>query len=270
MLEKTMEHLRLALYATAEAAEAVETYTDALYVPDGFDAIGDSRMERALYSLRAVHHIVGKDGNSTIQQPGLLHTNNKNIIPIVEQANDTRRQFGESLAQLNREEGFILKAGKAIQQALKVRYETFPLITKCKSINSKHLTRRFLILENVKHIGFYSEKMIRTEKVVASSLNNKIDRMSIDSRDLYRKILSGIKLSDLRYRYESSTMRHRANIQYNNGHRKNLSVSCPVITMGDNPPEIRRFHPVYNERATRNDKSNFKLIIKELRLYVKQ
>ncbi len=270
MIEKTIEHLRVALYATLNAVNEIESSATALYVPSGFDAIGESCMERAIYAYKSIHHIEGKDGNSSVQQPGLIYTDNRSIIAIIDQANDARLQFGESFAQLNKTEGYILKAGNAVHNILKKSFELYPLVTKSKPISSKHLSRRFLILENVKHIGFYSEKLIRTETVNATKLNKQINEMPDNSRDLYRNLLTGIKVSDLRYRYESSSVRHRVNVQFNDGRRKNFSVSCPVIVVGESAPEVRTSDLSSNDRSSRNDKSNFDLIIKELRLYVKQ
>jgi hypothetical protein len=267
MIEKTLNILFDALALTEATTDFIGKNAEAIYIPSGFDCPEECPMARAMTAYRACHHIEGETGNATIKQPGILFSNKTEIMSMVLKVNEARSEFQAAYSTLNKNSDYKDIAGRTLKKELESSFKTYPLITKTKPLNSKHISRKILCLNDVSHVGFYAEKKIRTERVSEKDLMEIIDGLSPERRSFYLAKLQSVNIDGLRYRYESGSFRYRINVKYNHGGRDNFAISTPVVIIGDRRPDIRTLAEAHNDHATRQDKTNFMAIIPELRLY---
>lgn len=257
--------LYAALAATSNLIGAIRLNTGFSYVAGHTP---DQSLNAAIDIFTSCHAPLGSTANTTLHGCGLVTVVGNHIIELADQANILRAKLGSDFSLLNKKPGIKGKASGVLAEYIRTCTRHYPFLFTSRPVCIRQISRQFIVLDDVNHIGFYKENIRRCERVDYGDLVKMIDNLPDARRSIYANQIVGIPQKNLRYIFEGKTTRYRANIKFNDGSRKGISVSMPSIVIGDKIS----YTPLEQSRtgnSARSDTCTYAPLIPGLNLYEK-
>lgn len=269
LLLELVSSLKLATVATIEVANYLKKHGKVIYVEQLLsDPPKRSLLDSAIHTYQLAHPPIDGKATSVESRAGVIWCP-IDVLPLVEQANLARTQFGDHFKMLN--SGAIKgRVGQALSDTIAEMKARPALVQGGIRISVPHIKRTLPLFTNIQRVKFGAETRRRIEKVSRSELEKRLSGLHPDRADICRKRIAELgSMSQIRYVYTQDAARKRANLKGINGEWFATSVSLPFIVIGPIPSVDPLESQFSRSNETRSDLGEYQELIPELYLYTK-